>query len=68
MFDRNDLKLVSKAYRSGKSEGGILGAHKRAREVLIELHPELGELDEMTLNLRVSQALSTAVLAHYLEI
>jgi hypothetical protein len=68
MFDRKDLELVSKAYLDGKAEGGMLRAHKRACDVLIDRHPELSKVDEPTLTLRVSQVLSTAVLARYLEI
>jgi hypothetical protein len=68
VFDRKDIEAVSKAYSQGKAEGGLLQAHERARRALLERHPELGELDEPTLTLRVSQVLSTAVLANYLEI
>jgi hypothetical protein len=68
MFDRTDLELISKAYRDGKAEGGMLRAHKKACDALMERHPELSGLDEAALALRVSQVLSTAALAHYLEI
>jgi hypothetical protein len=68
MFDREDLEVISKAYRDGKAEGGMLRAHKRVCDVLINRHPELSALDDATLTLRVSQVPSTAVLAHYLEI
>jgi hypothetical protein len=68
MFDRKDLEAVSKAYRDGKAEGGMLRAHQKACDALMDRHPELSALDEAALVLRVSQALSTAALAHYLEI
>jgi hypothetical protein len=68
MFDRQDLEAVSKAYREGKAQGGLVRAHQRASDVLVGRHPELGKADEATLTLRVSQVLSTAVLAKYLEI
>ena len=68
MYNRKDLKAVSKAYRRGKIKGGMKDGHKRALEALVSRHPELGSLDDATLTLRVSQALSTAVLARYLSI
>ena len=68
MFDRKDLKAVSKAYREGKIKGGMKDGHKKALKALINRHPELSNLDEETLTLRVSQVLSSAVLARYLSI
>jgi hypothetical protein len=67
MFDRKDLEVVSRAYREGKAEGGLKGAHQRARGALLGRHPELCGLGEEAVTLRVAQVLSTALITGYLS-
>lgn len=68
MFDRKDLEAVSKAYRDGKAEGGVKGAHQRASGALLGRHPELCALSEEVLTLRVAQVISTALITGYLSV